>query len=303
MYNLYYRKVPDTTWIKQTIDLSNVIIPSVGSLSRRYILRNLINESKYQIKIEPINRVGIGAESAIITARTLMKPGSPLNIVLSPKYGILPPIDSSRNYINITWNKPDTGGSIIKYYNITITPPSPGTIQTIPFNISSRDTMTSYTANIGFLNNSNILDGSYSVVMQTYNGYITSNESDRVFVSVPTLSSKPFIFNIEGYYSSSGLNYADMTISINTAYQSSNPIVNVIVNGFSAAYQTSLNSDNQPISGTGEHKIRIPSSSSGIEIIIVGTQYFITTTFVYQNGDKQTSEVFTYTPDIRYLNI
>jgi hypothetical protein len=303
MYYLYHRKVPDTTWIKQTLDLSNIIIPYVGSLSRRYILRNLINESKYQIKIEPINRVGIGAESAIITARTLMKPGSPLNIVLSPKYGILPPIDSSRNYINITWNKPDTGGSIIKYYNITITPPSPGTIQTIPFNISSRDTMTSYTANIGFLNNSNILDGSYSVVMQTYNGYITSNESDRVFVSVPTLSSKPFIFNIEGYYSSSGLNYADMTISINTAYQSSNPIVNVIVNGFSAAYQTSLNSDNQPISGTGEHKIRIPSSSSGIEIIIVGTQYFITTTFVYQNGDKQTSEVFTYTPDIRYLNI
>lgn len=307
MYNLYYRKVPDTTWIKQTIDLSNVIIPpSVGSLSRRYVLRNLLNENKYQIKIEPINSIGVGPESAIITARTLMKPGAPLNIVLSPNYGLLPPIftDISRNYINITWNKPDTGGSIIKYYNITITPPaSIGSLVSYPYNISSTDTRTSYSANIGNLNNNYLVDGSYSVVMETYNGYLTSVQSALSFVTIAPLSAKPSIFNIEGYYVSTGLVYAELTFSINTATQPENAITNIIVNGFTGAYQTTRNSDNQLISGTGEHKFRIPASSSGTEIIVVGTQYYITITLVYQDDQKQTSEVFSYMPDIRYLNV
>lgn len=308
MYHLYYRKVPDTTWIKKTIDLSNVIIPTVGSLSRRYVLRNIENESKYQIKIEPINSVGVGPESAIITARTLMAPGTPLNIVLSPKFALLPPIytDSSGNYINITWNKPDTGGSIIKYYNITITPPpssSLGSVVTYPYNIASNDTQSSYSANIGLLNNNVLVSGSYSVVMETNNGYLPSVQSARAFVTIDPLSAKPSIFNIEGYYVSSGLVYAELTFSIATATQPENTITNVIVNGFTGAYQTTRNSDNQEIAGTGEHKFRIPASSSGIEIIIVGTQYFITITLVYQNGEKQTSEVFSYTPDIRYLNV
>jgi hypothetical protein len=308
MYHLYYRKVPDTTWIKKTIDLSNVIIPTVGSLSRRYVLRNIENESKYQIKIEPINSVGVGPESAIITARTLMAPGTPLNIVLSPKFALLPPIytDSSGNYINITWNKPDTGGSIIKYYNITITPPpssSLGSVVTYPYNIASNDTRSSYSANIGLLNNNVLVSGSYSVVMETNNGYLPSVQSAVAFVTIDPLSAKPSIFNIEGYYVSSGLVYAELTFSIATATQPENTITNVIVNGFTGAYQTTRNSDNQEIAGTGEHKFRIPASSSGIEIIIVGTQYFITITLVYQNGEKQTSEVFSYTPDIRYLNV
>jgi hypothetical protein len=308
MYHLYYRKVPDTTWIKKTIDLSNVIIPTVGgSLSRRYVLRNIENESKYQIKIEPINSIGVGPESAIITARTLMAPGTPLNIVLSPKFALLPPAwtDISRNYINITWNKPDTGGSIIKYYNITITPPSSslGSVVTYPYNIASNDTRTSYSANIGLLNNNYLVDGSYSVVMETYNGYLKSDQSAVAFVTIDPLSAKPSIFNIEGYYVSSGLVYAELTFSIATATQPENTITNVIVNGFTGAYQTTRNSDNQEIAGTGEHKFHIPASSSGREIIIVGTQYFITITLVYQNGEKQTSEVFSYTPDIRYLNV
>ena len=309
MYHLYYRKVPDTTWIKKTIDLSNVIIPTVGgSLSRRYVLRDIENKSKYQIKIEPINSVGVGPESAIITARTLMAPGTPLNIVLSPKFALLPPIytDSSGNYINITWNKPDTGGSIIKYYNITITPPplsSLGSVVTYPYNIASNDTRTSYSANFGILNNNVLVSGSYSVVMETNNGYLPSVQSAVAFVTIDPLSAKPSIFNIEGYYVSSGLVYAELTFSIPTATQPENTITNVIVNGFTGAYQTTRNSDNQEIAVTGEHKFRIPASSSGREIIIVGTQYFITITLVYQNGEKQTSEVFSYTPDIRYLNV
>ena len=305
-YNLYYRKVPDTTWTKETLTTSNVIIPSVGSQSRRYVLRNLLNENKYQIKIEPINSVGVGPESAIITARTLMKPGVPTNIIISSKYGLVPPTitDISRNYINITWNKPDTGGALIKYYNITITPPtSIGSGITYPYNITSTDTRKTYSANIAIINSVYLVDGSYSIVMETYNGYLTSNESTRMFVTIDPTSAKPAIFNIEGYYTAAGLSYAEMTFSINTQWQSGNPILNVTVNGMNAPYIANVNSDNQPIAGTGEHKIRIPSMLSGSEIIIVGTEYMVTITLLFQNGLQQRSEVFIYTPEIRYLSL
>jgi hypothetical protein len=305
-YNLYYRKVPDTTWTKETLTTSNVIIPSVGSPSRRYVLRNLLNENKYQIKIEPINSVGVGPESAIITARTLMKPGVPTNIIISSKYGLVPPTmtDISRNYINITWNKPDTGGALIKYYNITITPPtSIGSGITYPYNISSTDTRKTYSANIAIINSVYLVDGSYSIVMETYNGYLTSNESTRMFVTIDPTTAKPAIFNIEGYYTAAGLSYAEMTFSINTQWQSGNPILNVTVNGMNAPYIANVNSDNQPIAGTGEHKIRIPSTLSGSEIIIVGTEYMVTITLLFQNGLQQRSEVFIYTPEIKYLSL
>jgi hypothetical protein len=306
MYNLYYRKVPDTTWTKETLTTTNVIISNVESKSRRYVLRNLFNEGKYQIKIEPINSVGVGPESAIITARTLMKPGIPTNITITSKYGLLPPTitDMSRNYINITWNKPDTGGTAIKYYNITITPPSSlGSGLTYPYNISSTDTRTTYSADIGILNNNYIIDGSYSIVMESYNGYLTSNESARIFLTVYPTSAKALIINIEGYYTTSGLSYAEMTFSINTQWQVSNPIIKVRVNGLNAVYETITNSDNQPISGSGEHKIRIPSSISGSEIIIVGTQYTVTISLIYQDGQTQISEPYTYIPEIKYVSL
>jgi hypothetical protein len=303
-YNLYYRKVPDTTWTKITLTTSNVIIPTVGSQSRRYVLRNLFNESKYQIKIEPINSVGVGPESAIINARTLMKPGVPSNIVISSKYGLLPPTitDISRSYINITWNKPDTGGSMIKYYNITITPPlSLGSGLTFPYTIKSTDTRSSYSADIGLINSTYLVDGSYSIVMETYNGYLTGNESARLYVTINPGTARASIFNIEGYYTPSGLSYAEMTFSINTQWQIANPILFVRVNGLNASYLAYVNNDNQPISGSGQHKIRIPATNAGSEIIIVGTEYNVTITLVYQNGQQQISELFSYTPEIRYL--
>ena len=305
-YNLYYRKVPDTTWIKETLTTSNVIIPSVGSQMRRYVLRNLFNRSKYQIKIEPINSVGVGPESAIINARTLMNPGVPTNISITSKYGLLPPTitDMSRNYINIKWTKPDTGGTVIKYYNITITPPaSLGSGLTYPYNISSTDTRTSYSADIGILNNTYLVDGSYSIVMETYNGYLTSNESARVFLTINPTSAKAVIFSIEGYYTPSGLSYAEMTFSINSQWQVENPITTVRVNGLNASYSTNTNTDNQPISGSGQHNIRIPAINAGSEIIIVGTEYNVSITLIYQDRQQQTSELFSYTPDIRYISL
>ena len=305
MYNLYYRKVPDTTWTKLSIGVANIIVME-GQI-RRYVLRNLDNQNKYEIKIEPINSVGVGPESTIITARTLMRPGIPTDVVMTSKFGLLPPLipDSSRNYINLTWKRPDSGGSAIKYYNITITPPtSMGSVITYPFDLSSNDMSTSYSANIAVINNLPLVDGSYSVVIEAYSGFLNSIESARAFVTVNPSSAKAIIFAIDGYYTSAGLEYAEMTFTINTAYASSNEILYIRVNGFNSTYEPipSLNIDRQPISGTGQHKIRIPSVSSGREIIIVGTEYFITITLVFANGEQQTSELFSYTPEIKFLS-
>ena len=304
MYNLYYRMVPLTTWTKLSIGVANIIV--MEGQTRRYVLRNLINENKYDIKIEPINSVGVGPESTIITARTLMKPGIPTNVLMTSKFGLLPPLieNSSRNYLNITWKRPDSGGSAIKYYNITITPPtSMGSVITYPFDLSSNDMSTSYSANVANIRTYQILDGSYSVIILANNGFLNSIESARAFVTVNPTSAKAIIFAIDGYYTSAGLEYAEMTFTINTAYASSNEISYIRLNGFNSTYEPkpSLNIDRQPISGTGQHKIRIPSVSSGREIIIVGTQYNITLTLVYANGEQQTSELFSYTPEIKYL--
>ena len=325
-YNLYYRKVDTTatatataangaaSWTKVTLDISSVIIGidagGSNALTRRYILRNLANESKYQMKIEPINSVGTGPESAIITARTLMKPGAPKNVLLSAKFGLLPPIitGTPRNYINIVWDKPDTGGSPIKLYNITISPPPTGgtttsTAVTIAYNVSATSTATSYSVDIGSLGQSFINDGVYSIVIEAYNGYLTGPSTARASLTVYPLTAKPLIFSMDGYYTSSGLQYTDMTLSINTVINDSNQITTIKVNGLNSAFQTNLNIYRQVINGTGEHKIRIPVSMSGSDVIIVGTTYTVTITLVFLYGEPTTSEPFTYTPEIKYLTL
>ena len=305
-YNLYYRKVPTTTWTKDILDLSNVITGTAagmsGSQSRRFILRNLDNQNKYDIKLEPINAVGLGPESAIITARTLMKPSAPTDLVLTPKYGLLPPVitDVSKNYINITWKKPDTGGSPITIYYITITPDTSTPI-TIIYTVASSDTRTTFSSDIGRLGQNELSVGSYSVVLQAYNGYLTSLDSSIVNITVKPTSAKANIVNIEGKYGLNGLEYADMTFTINTSWVDTNKISTIKVNGLNRVFQTNLNSFNQEIAGTGEHKIRIPVSNTGGDIILVGQTYSVTITLVFSStGEEQTSEIFSYTPEIKY---
>ena len=310
-YNLYYRKIPDTTtWTKQTLDISN-IIQSANNV-RNYILRDLKNDSKYELKIEPINSVGIGPESAIITARTLMKPATPTGVILSAKYGLLPPVitDSSNSYINVIWNKPDSGGRPIKLYNITITPPPSGTppvstLVTIPYNVPTTDTRTSYSTDVGRLGPNGIHEGIYSITIAAFNGYLYSNESSPSVVTVLPRSAKPTIFAIDGTYTSSGLIYAEMTFNIETTIVGN--ISQVRVNGLNAEYQTDVNTANQIFAGlsggiTGEHKIRIPATSGGRDIIVVGTTYSVSVTLIFTTpGQSQTSELFSYTPEIKYL--
>ena len=69
-------------------------------------------------------------------------------------------------------------------------------------------------------------------------------------------------------------------------------------------YQAYFDIDNQPISsGSGDHKIIIPRLSSGNEVIIAGTKYIMNITLVYGNGEQQTSENYTYIPEIKYLSL
>jgi hypothetical protein len=107
-----------------------------------------------------------------------------------------------------------------------------------------------------------------------------------------------------GFYAASGLQYTDMTFSINTTWVDTNQISTIRVNGLNTAFQTNLNIYNQVINGTGEHKIRIPAkkSSTGEDIIVVGQSYSITITLVFSlTREEQTSESFLYTPEVRYV--
>jgi hypothetical protein len=299
-YNLYYRKVPSLTWTTTLLDVSNVIIETPGSQQRRFILRNLENENKYDIKIEPINQIGTGPESAIITARTLMKPSIPTNVVVTSKYGLL--LGSSRNYINIAWDKPDTGGNPITIYYITITPPTPLQPLTILYNVPSTDTRTSFNSDIGRFGQNDLITGTYSVVIQAYNGYLNGLETTVAYVNVKPTTAKATIASIVGVYNANGLDYAQMTFSINTALVDTNKISTVKVNGLDNSFQTSLNIFNQEITGTGEHKIRIPAIQDGRDtIIVVGTSYSVSITLVFSlTNEEQTSDSIDYVPEIKY---
>jgi hypothetical protein len=305
-YNLYYRKVPTLTWTKIFLDVGSVIID--GSQSRRFILRNLENQNKYDVKIEPINNVGVGPESAIITGRTLMKPGAPMNVVATSKYGILPLVftDESGNYISITWGKPDTGGSAIKLYNITITPPagSPSvTTLTIPYPVSALDKSTTYVSNIGRLGLNALGPGTYSIVIEAFNGFLTSVESTRASVIINARSAKATIDDIVGNYTESGIQYADIIFTINDPVDDGITVELIKVNGLNTAFQTTLDIYNQRISGTGEHRIRVPALFGGRDVIIVGNTYSVTITVRYSSALEETSEIFQYIPEIRYLSL
>jgi hypothetical protein len=271
-----------------------------------------VNENKYEIKIEPINSIGVGPESAIITARTLMTPSAPRNVVLTSVYGLLPPIftDTSGSYIKVTWSKPDTGGNPITLYNITVTaPPSPpttvtATITTISVKVAASDTSTTFNRNIGRLGQTLLVSNiPYSIVVQAFNGYLYSPSSTQASVTVLPTSARATIFDMVGFYAASGLQYTDMTFSINTTWVDTNQISTVRVNGLNTAFQTNLNIYNQVINGTGEHNIRIPAKrSTGEDIIVVGQSYSITITLVFSlTREEQTSESFLYTPEVRYL--
>jgi len=216
-------------------------------------------------------------------------------------------IDNSRNYIIVNWDEPnDNGGVIIKSYSITVTNVDvPGVSQTFTRAVSSTNTNKTFTQYINRLTssqNSNYIgDGTYSVVISAYNGYLRSESSALVNAIVLPTSAKPTIFNMNGYYNAAGLNYVDLIFIINNEIATGIFITGIRVNGLNTSYSTLLNIYNQPITGTGEHIIRIPKTYNSDETIIVGNTYNITLTINYSSGVESTSETFIYTPEIKYI--
>ena len=307
-YNLYYRETTETTWSKQTIDISNVI--SVTSNVKRYILRNINNEKTYYLKIEPINFIGVGPESSILTSRTLMKPKVPSNVIASAKYGIPPNTqDASRNYISVNWTKPDDGGSLIKSYNITVTNMATnGISQTFTYNVDSITIKnTTLTTNISRLTSDSgtgvIVDGSYSIIVSAFNGYLRSESSIASKVVILPTYSKPSISDVVGYYNQFGLSYARLIFTFNNSIAAGINVAKTIVNGLTTGgYEVLIDIYGIAINGSGEHIINIPATNAGNEYLIVGNTYNITLTTTYDSGESSTSEIFTYTPEIRFLS-
>jgi hypothetical protein len=306
-YNLYYRETTETTWSKQTIDISNVI--SLTSNVKRYILRNISNEKTYYLKIEPINFIGVGPESSILTARTLTKPKVPSNVIASARYAIPPNTqDASRNYISVNWTKPDDGGSLIKSYNITVTNMATnGISQTFTYTVDSTTIKnTTLTTNISRLTSDAgtgvIVDGSYSIVVSAFNGYLRSESSTASKVVILPTYSKPSISDVVGYYNQYGLSYARLIFTFNNSIAAGINVAKTIVNGLTTGgYEVLIDIYGIAINGSGEHIINIPATNAGNEYLIVGTTYNITLTTTYDSGESSTSEIFTYTPEIRFL--
>jgi hypothetical protein len=238
-----------------------------------------------------------------------MKPGAPMNVVVSSKFGLLPLVftDVSGSYISITWAKPDNGGVTIKLYNITITPPATQSVVsstlTIPYTVAASDTSTTFVSNIGQLGQNVLGTGTYSVVIEAFNGFLTSAESTRASVIINARSAKATIDDIVGNYTESGIQYADIIFTINDPVDDGITVELIKVNGLNTAFQTSLNIYNQLISGTGEHRIRVPALFGGRDVIIVGNTYSVTITVRYSSALEETSEIFQYIPEIRYLSL
>jgi hypothetical protein len=310
-YNLYYRENTVTTWSNINISATTVIATDTLNV-KRYILRNVENEKKYNLKIEPINSVGVGPESTILTARTLMKPRSPLNVTAYAKYGKpSSTVTISQNYIVVNWGKPDNGGNLIKYYNVTVTNIDSTTAisQTFTYNITSTNANNNtFTINVTRFTTAGsigttIIPGTYSIVLAAYNGYLTSESSATVKVAILPTSAKPSISDIVGYYNSTGLDYARLIFTISERVADGIYITNIRVNGLTSGFDNQLTDIyGKSIGGTGEHTINIPTTYSDKELLVVGNEYKITLTITYSSLVESTSEIFTYTPEIRYLS-
>jgi hypothetical protein len=120
-------------------------------------------------------------------------------------------------------------------------------------------------------------------------------------VILPT-SAKPSISDVIGTYNQFGLNYAQLIFTINNGVADGIVITNITVNGLNGSYPTLTDIYGKAINGTGEHIINVPTSYSGNELIIVGNTYNLTLTIRYSSGVESTSELFAYTPEIRYIS-
>ena len=278
-YQLQYKTSTDTSWTKILIDILSVVSDTANPTYKKYTLRNISNEKTYSIKIEPINKIGTGPESKIITARTLMKPGPPINIVIISRYGVPPAStgagNSKINYITVTWDKPDTGGSNISSYNITITG-----FETKFYPVVLSSTQTSYTYYITTLNSKFIDIGTYSLSLTAKNSNFTSESSIVSSITILPITSKMTIVEpININYNGNTITNITISFLVETFNYIDNPITNIKVSGLGDSgndtYETLINIDNQTIVGTGKHTIVVPTFFNNVTLIRAGNSYTI----------------------------
>jgi hypothetical protein len=143
-----------------------------------------------------------------------------------------------------------------------------------------------------------LVPGSYSVVIEAFNGFLTSIETPSSIVTLRQTTQIPRIINIIGKYDSlnNTLQSAELSFSINDQWVDENKIITVKVNGFTANYQTSTNFRGQAITGTGQHTITIPvKASDGSTILDQGEEYTgVTITLVFSlTGEGTPSQPLT----------
>ena len=99
------------------------------------------------------------------------------------------------------------------------------------------------------------------------------------------------------------MNYARLIFTISERVADGIFITNIKVNGLGSKFDNQITDIyGKSIGGTGEHTINIPTIYSGNELLTVGNEFKITLTITYSSLVESTSEVFTYTPEIRYLS-
>ena len=267
-YIIAYKKTSETIWNNRDVSVNDVI--KYSTLNRRYTLNNLMNSETYAIKISPVNDVGFGPESRIIFSRTLMRPGTPTDIRLTPIYGNVSGYLTKKNYIHVVWTKPDNGGQDIKNFNITITDSINGSM-TVNQTYTVENTLVDDISFdiIGITNTENdvnveIISKVYYVKMSAYNNYLNSIESVPLEVTVLPYNIKPTIIApvITYYNINNTLDKIKVTIFVGIFNTIDNPITKIRIEGLDGETThiiEPINVDGYKIYGSGLHSFYVPA--------------------------------------------
>jgi hypothetical protein len=267
-YIIAYKITSDTTWNTRDVSANDVI--KYSTLNRRYTLNGLTNSETYAIKISPVNDVGFGPESRILFARTLMPPGTPTDIKLTPIYGFVSGYQTKKNYIHVVWTKPDNGGQDIKNFNITITDSITGST-TVNQTYTVENTVDDISFDIIDITkieneeNAEIVSKIYYVKMSSYNNYARSIESIPLSVTVLPYNIKPTIIEpIITYYNiNNTLEKIKVTIFVGIFNTIDNPITQIRIEGLDGGaphiIEPPINVDGYKIYGSGLHSFYVPA--------------------------------------------
>lgn len=287
-YNIKYKDSSNNVWNSRYIRTDAVYDVTGGTslLNKWFSLNNLVNKTTYSITISAINSVGTGPESRILSARTLMSPSPPNNIVLLGRYGVPENqniITTKINYILVSWSIPDNGGSLITSYNITLT--MDNTInQTYSVDAKNSSFIISGISNSGN-NNITIQNKTYNIVMTSYNADLErSKESVSKSITVLSPTIIPIIREVVPYYNENrtSVEKIKITFFLGVFNETDNPMVELQVyglgdkNSYSFIPPSMLNTDGKLFSGSGLHSIYVPYTYNNINLITMNLSYPIT---------------------------